>query len=718
MKVLISKNKMSLFRLVIILMLVITSTALSSLHAQCPFAPTVVSIIQPTCYNNFGTVNVTGLPTGNWTLYATPAAGCGGVPVSISGTGSSSPLTGLTAGCGYTFNYIQTSSPACTSAVTSTVNVSPVPAPPGTPQILAVNQPNCSPGVTTACISLGNLPNTGAWFITASGSSGSTVVTTNHIGTTYTLCGLGLGTWTFTVTRVIDSCVSAGVNMTVIAPTIPNTPVVSSVTQPSCAANYGAVTFNGLPPGMPWTINASPNLGLPNNGAFTGTGTSATFSNLTAGVCYLFTLTDTNGCTSAFTSSNCISNALLVPPAPTATIVQPTCPQPTGTITFTSPIGAQYLYSIDGTNFQISPVFNAVPGGTYTLYVQQTGSGCSTPSANTYLVNPAPTPPVISIPVVHPVTCNGANNGWAVGKVISGGTPPFVYSWSPVNIANDTATNLAPGNYNFVVVDALQCVVIQSITIGQPNVLVVVGDSTPINCATGQLGTMDVTASGGVLPYTYTWSTGQTGLDSIFNLNVGNYTVIIADSNNCQVTYSAAITTINSLPVNITPGDITINPGVSFAANVTPGSIFTWTPSQGLSCSNCPNPIVSPDTTTLYFVNVSNANGCLGIDSMLVTVKLICGEFFVPTIFSPNGVGPDANNKLQVFCKEVCVKDFSLMIYDRWGQKVFESVDVNASWDGFYKGRPAQEGNYVFELTVQLYDESIVRKTGSLTLVR
>ncbi|NBU91842.1 MAG: gliding motility-associated C-terminal domain-containing protein, partial [Flavobacteriia bacterium] len=119
-----------------------------------------------------------------------------------------------------------------------------------------------------------------------------------------------------------------------------------------------------------------------------------------------------------------------------------------------------------------------------------------------------------------------------------------------------------------------------------------------------------------------------------------------------------------------------------------------------------------------YFVNVSNANGCLGIDSMLVTVKLICGEFFVPTIFSPNGVGPDANNKLQVFCKEVCVKDFSLMIYDRWGQKVFESVDVNASWDGFYKGRPAQEGNYVFELTVQLYDESIVRKTGSLTLVR
>ncbi len=709
---------MRFYQLLIVSLFSLAVTFMSFVSAQCPFAPTVNTISQPNCYNNYGVVNVSGLPVGNWTLYATPVAGCGGVPVTISGTGTTSPMTGLTPGCGYTFHYDQ-ASPACTSNQSSTVNVSTVPSPPSTPIVLSINQPNCPPGATTGCVLLGNLPSTGAWFIKAIGPSGPPgIITTNLLGTTHVVCGLGTGLWTFTVTRVIDSCVSAGVTVNIVAPTNPNPPTINQVTQPSCAANYGAVSFNGLPSGMSWTLTASPNLGIPNNGNFTGTGTNATFSNLTPGTCYQFTLKDSNNCISSATAPVCINAALSVPPVPTATIVQPTCPQPTGTITVTSPIGAQYLYSINGTNFQISPVFSAVSGGTYTLYVQQTGSGCTTPSASTYVMNPAPTPPVISIPVVHNVTCNGANNGWAVGKVISGGTPPFVYSWSPVNIANDTATNLAPGTYNFVVVDALQCVVIQSITIGQPNVLVVVGDSTPINCATGQLGTMDVTASGGVLPYTYTWSTGQTGIDSIFNLNAGNYTVIVADSNNCQVIYGATIAPINSLPVNITPGDITINPGVSFAANVTPGSIFTWTPSQGLSCSNCPNPIVSPDTTTLYFVNVSNANGCLGIDSMLVTVKLICGEFFVPTIFSPNGVGPDANNKLQVFCKEICVKDFSLMIYDRWGQKVFESVDVNASWDGFYKGRPAQEGNYVFELTVQLYDESIVRKTGSLTLVR
>jgi gliding motility-associated-like protein len=59
-----------------------------------------------------------------------------------------------------------------------------------------------------------------------------------------------------------------------------------------------------------------------------------------------------------------------------------------------------------------------------------------------------------------------------------------------------------------------------------------------------------------------------------------------------------------------------------------------------------------------------------------------------------------------------------MVIYDRWGQKVFESTSISMAWDGFFKGRPAQEGNYVYDLNLQLYDDSIVRKSGSLTLVR
>ena len=102
----------------------------------------------------------------------------------------------------------------------------------------------------------------------------------------------------------------------------------------------------------------------------------------------------------------------------------------------------------------------------------------------------------------------------------------------------------------------------------------------------------------------------------------------------------------------------------------------------------------------------------------MVTVKLICGEYFVPTIFSPNGTGPSENNTLKVFGKPGCVKDYSFVIYDRWGQKVFDATTIYLEWDGFYKGRPAQEGNYVYDLNIQLYDDTMLHKSGSLSLVR
>jgi len=713
---LISKNNVNYYRLLLFLIsLMLANANVGTSWSQCPTAPTVNTISQPNCYNNYGVVSVSGLPTGNWTLYATPVAGCGGVPVTISGTGSTSPMTGLTTGCGYTFHYIQ-ASPACTSNNSSIVNVSALPTPPSTPIVLNINQPNCPPGFTTGCVTLGNLPFSGSWFITATGPS--TFTTSNQLGASYTICGLAVGTWTFTVTRVIDSCLSAAVQVNILNPTSPASPVVQQVVQPTCASNVGSVSLNGLPSGMPWVLTATPSAGLPNNGNFNGSGTSATFPNLIPNATYQFTVTDTNGCVSLLSTSASITSALSIPPVPSATAVQPTCPAPNASLTFTSPLGINYFYSINGTNFQSSTSFSPVPGGNYTLFVQDTSSGCITTSASPFTINPTPQPPAISTPVVNDVTCFGVNNGWAVGQVDSLGTPPFVYSWSPVAIANDTATNLAPGNYNFVVVDALQCVVIQSVTINQPTVMTIVGDSTPVNCATGQLGTMDVTVTGGSGPYTYVWSPGGQATDSIFNLNVGNYSVQVSDTNGCIVTFGATIGIVNDLPVAIVPGDTVVNPSSTFVASVAVGTTFLWTPNDGLSCDDCQNPIVTPDTTTEYFVFVSDNNGCTGVDSMLVTVKLLCGEFFVPTIFSPNGIGPDANNKLKVFGKEGCIKDFSFVIYDRWGQKVFESVNINDAWDGLYKGRPAQEGNFVYDLSLQLYDDSIIRKSGSLTLVR
>jgi gliding motility-associated-like protein len=65
-----------------------------------------------------------------------------------------------------------------------------------------------------------------------------------------------------------------------------------------------------------------------------------------------------------------------------------------------------------------------------------------------------------------------------------------------------------------------------------------------------------------------------------------------------------------------------------------------------------------------------------------------------------------------------CIKRFSFQIYDRWGEMVFESINILDGWDGNFKERPATSGNYVYKLSVLLYDDSIYNASGSLTLVR
>ena len=120
----------------------------------------------------------------------------------------------------------------------------------------------------------------------------------------------------------------------------------------------------------------------------------------------------------------------------------------------------------------------------------------------------------------------------------------------------------------------------------------------------------------------------------------------------------------------------------------------------------------------MYYVTASDSNGCIGSDSVFVEIKLICGDIFVPTIFSPNGIGPQENNKLWVYGKASCIQRFSFQIFDRWGEMVFESTDIQTGWDGNFRERPMQSGNYVYKLSMQWYDDTVYNASGSLTLVR
>ena len=689
----------NLLRFTLFLIVLASSNAFS----QCPNSANIDSLDQPTCTNPTGIIYLSGLPSGPWTINSSPAG------ATQSGSGSVAVIPGLIPGLSYTFTYSVTS-PACTSNPTSSVIINSVPSVPNTPIAGGVTQPTCL--IATGSVAISNLPSTGGWTLTA---TSATLVTTSitGVGSTVSFTGLPVGSYTFVLTQNSNGCSSSSSNQIFInPPTVPSAPIIGTITQPSCSVPTGSVALSGLP-NQAWTITTSP-------GAIStpGTGNSTVLTGLIANTSFTFIITNNvNSCVSSSSLPAQINSAPTIPPVPTATSVQPTCPVPSGTINISAPLGA-YTYSINGVSYQISPLFSGVPPGNYTVYVQDNASGCISSNGPT-VINALPTPPNITLLYVDSISCNGLSDGGAAVQVTSGGTPPFVYSWSPMGGTNDTVTNLPLGNYNIVVVDAAQCVVVQSFIIAQPTALTIFGSFTPIDCELGTLGTVDVDVSGGEQPYLYTWNIPSVSTDSISNLDIGSYSVNVTDNNGCSIAYGTTIGIINDLLVNINPADTSINPGTSFVANAySLGSDYVWTPIDGLSCTTCPNPVVSPDSSGIYYVSVSDDNGCQGSDSMSVTVKLLCGELYVPTIFSPNGIGPEANNKLWVFGKVACIKRFSFQIYDRWGEMVFESISILDGWDGNFKERPATSGNYVYKLSVLLFDDSIYNASGSLTLVR
>lgn len=175
-------------------------------------------------------------------------------------------------------------------------------------------------------------------------------------------------------------------------------------------------------------------------------------------------------------------------------------------------------------------------------------------------------------------------------------------------------------------------------------------------------------------------------------------------------------TTYDSIIVVQTPSanvccDTTIHPGQQIQLTVNGGTIYQWIPSYGLSCFNCPDPVANPSQSTVYTVIVSNGGDCTA--TSMVSIDVSCGQVFVPTVFSPNMA---INNILYVRCD--CITTMDFIVFDRWGNKVFESQNLNMGWDGTYKGQPMCTDTYVWYLNATLQDGTTIKKKGNVTLIR
>mgnify|MGYP000989320600 FL=1 len=109
-----------------------------------------------------------------------------------------------------------------------------------------------------------------------------------------------------------------------------------------------------------------------------------------------------------------------------------------------------------------------------------------------------------------------------------------------------------------------------------------------------------------------------------------------------------------------------------------------------------------------------DTNGCIGTNCVQVDVEIICGDIFVPSGFSPNADGE--NDELCVYSD--CMNEMDFTIYNRWGEVVFESGELDFCWDGTWKGKDLNPGVFVYILSGQLINGDLVQQKGNITLIR
>ena len=117
-----------------------------------------------------------------------------------------------------------------------------------------------------------------------------------------------------------------------------------------------------------------------------------------------------------------------------------------------------------------------------------------------------------------------------------------------------------------------------------------------------------------------------------------------------------------------------------------------------------------------YTAIVTSDSGCTAVDSILITV-IPFYNIYVPNAFTPNGDGN--NDYFSVYGEKEDWKEFSIKVFDRWGEKVFESGDENFQWDGKYKGRLMDPQVFVWEIHLTyLNNHTDKLYKGSVTLIR
>ncbi len=197
------------------------------------------------------------------------------------------------------------------------------------------------------------------------------------------------------------------------------------------------------------------------------------------------------------------------------------------------------------------------------------------------------------------------------------------------------------------------------------------------------------------------------------------FSFIIKNESGC-VTEGAIFVDILPLPeLSASADPETIFEGETSQLNVTsaPDYIYDWSPNSSLDNPTIANPTAAPLATTDYLVTVTDANNCQ--NTAAVTVNIREGFCDFPYIFVPSGFTPNSDGKNDIlFVRGEFIETMTFIIYDRWGDKVFETNNQTIGWDGNKNGQALPPGVFGYYLTVICKNGDTYQRQGNVTLIR
>lgn len=419
--------------------------------------------------------------------------------------------------------------------------------------------------------------------------------------------------------------------------------------------------------------------------------TSNIFTNLTGGD-YVIRLMDTK--------KDTVSETITIPVKClqlSANVVNSSCTKPDGITTITAANGTPpYQYSIDGINFVSSNMFTGLQADDYNITVKDAdGLIASIP-----VMVAAYEAPQIAANATN-AACN--NSDGIISITNNNGTAPFQYSIDGGNHfqSDNNFRNLAAGDYTAIIADAHGCadtIAVKVTTTTKP--IVDLGKDT-ILCE-GQRLILNAANDGS----TYRWQDGSS-LFSFMVTNSGTYSVIV-EKNGCSISDEITIDYIFKPVINLPPETtLCFSEKIILDASF-PNAMYKWQDGSAL-----PQYTVGQPGT--YTVQVSNS---CGITTGFTEVKYEnCNcQFFMPAAFTP-----DKDNRNDAFGPgwQCMFSEYSLKIFNRFGQILFNATDPSNKWTGSFNGKEQPAGGYVWVLQ---YKEKltgrIVNKKGTVLLLR